>query len=322
MKVLKLGIVGASGLVGQTILNVLKEENMINLFELYLITSDSSAGKNIVYDGKIYKYILLDKNCLNLKLDFVIFSAGDVISKLWAKDFAERGTYVIDNSNAFRREEETPLIVPEINIKKITKNNKIISNPNCSTIQLAIVLDKLLNLSQINKIIINSYQSVSGAVKDALDDLYYGSHKKFKVNIRDNIIAKIGEIEENDYCTEENKIIFETKKILNQEFSIYATAVRVPLDFCHGESVYIEFSQKVDILDIKNMLKCNYIVVSDEIIHNIDSKNKNLTFVFRVRKAGDNGIMLFIMADNLRRGAAYNAVMILKHLVNQTKNIN
>lgn len=316
MKKIKLGIVGASGLVGQTVLKVLKEEQMLEGIELILITSDKNAGKIVEFDGKKYEYIQLNEKCLDLGLNFVIFSAGDNISKLWAQNFAKKGAYVIDNSNAFRREKDIPLVVPEINVEKIDKNSKIIANPNCSTIQLALVLFKLRQIGNIEKVIVSSYQSVSGAGKEALDDLALGTQKVFNANIKENVIPCIGDIEDNGFCKEENKIMFETKKILDVDFDVLATTARVPVPYCHGESVYIKFSQKVNILSVKNMLKCKFIKISDKIIHNSDVHESNLTYICRLRQSSENEIMFWVLADNLRRGAAFNAVLILKHLIN------
>lgn len=316
MKKIKLGIVGASGLVGQNILKVLNEEHLLGGIELILITSDASAGDIIKFDNKEYKYIELSEKCLDMKLDFVIFSAGDNISKFWAPNFAKKGAYVIDNSNAFRRDKNIPLIVPEINVEKIDKNHKIIANPNCSTIQLALVLQQLSQAAKIEKVIVSSYQSVSGAGKDALDDLKFGSHKVFDINIKENVIPCIGDIQENGFCKEEDKIMFETKKILNKNIDVFATTARVPVQYCHGESVYVKFSQKVNILSVKNALKCNFIEFSDTIIHNYEVVKTNLTYVCRLRQPSETEIMFYVLADNLRRGSAYNAVLILKYLIN------
>lgn len=322
MKKYNLGIVGASGLVGEKILNILKEENLLKNFDLYLITSNKSEGKEIVFDDKKYKYIVLDKKCLELNLDFIIFSAGDEISKDWVEKFVLSGCYVIDNTNAFRKNKSIPLVVPEINGNLINENSKIISNPNCSTIQLAIVADKLKSLSKIEQILVSTYQSVSGAGKLALQDLKEGSHNVFVEDIRNNIIPYIGDFDEKGFCKEENKIIFELNKILNDKIKIAATTVRVPLEYCHGESVYFRFSQKVCKKDIKNVLNCNYIKYFDKICQNNDCYNTNQTCVCRLRKVSDNEYLLFIFADNLRRGAAYNSVLILKNLINKLENLD
>lgn len=315
MKKLKLGIVGASGLVGQTVLKVLKEENLLKQLELYLITSEKNSGNEIEFNGKKYKYINLNQKCFDLKLDIVIFSAGDEISKHYAHSFAQKGTYVIDNSNAFRKEKDIPLIVPEINSKLLSKNSKIIANPNCSTIQLAVVIDKLKQLGRINEIIVSSYQSVSGAGKAALEDLKNQKSDYFGFDIKDNFIAKIGDIEENGFCKEENKIMFELNKILDDKISVYATTVRVPISYCHGESVYVRFLQKIDENLIKNALKCDFIEFCDDIYLPTQCFDSNKTYVFRMRQVSENELMFFVLADNLRRGAAFNAVLILEKLI-------
>ena len=177
------------------------------------------------------------------------------------------------------------------------------------------VVDKLRKLSKINKVLVSSYQSVSGAGKDAIDDLKFGSHKVFNCEIKNNIVAQIGQIEDNGFCKEENKIMFETSKILNQDIKTIASSVRVPTIYCHGESVYVEFLQKVDINSVKNALKCDYIENCDKICHNSECFESNKTYVFRLRKVSETEILFFILADNLRRGAAYNAVLILKKLL-------
>ena len=315
----KLAIVGASGLVGKTILEVLNEENLLNKFQLFLLTSEKNEGKSVDVFGKSYKYMSLNKKCLNMKFDFVILAAGENISKLWAENFAKQGAFVIDNSNAFRREKNIPLVVPEINSHLINKNTKIIANPNCSTIQLAVVIAQILKVNNIEKIIVSTYQSVSGAGKEALEDLKNNTKKIFKNGIKNNIIAQIGETEENGFCKEENKIMFELNKILDMNINISATSVRVPIEVCHGESVYIECSEKVDLIKIKNILKCKYISISDDIWQINDVKNKNNTFICRLRQNKNNDISFFVLADNLRRGAAYNAVLILEKILANEK---
>jgi len=315
MQKYKLGIVGASGLVGKTILTVLKEEGLLEIFDLYLIVSEKNADKEVCFNNKKYKYIKLTEDCLTLKLDVLFFSAGDDVSKIWAPRFAKLGCYVINNSNAFRKEKNVPLVVPEININQINKNTKIIANPNCSTIQLVLVLHQLLNCGEISDVIISSYQSVSGAGREAVEDLKNNTKNYFDIQIKDNIIAHIGKIGESGFCNEENKIMFETQKILQKNINIYATTVRVPVESCHGESVYLKFKNSVTKKLINKVLKCKFIKYSSKIYHNNYCKNKNETFVYRLRKPTKNEILFFVMADNLRRGAAYNAVLILKYLL-------
>lgn len=311
----KLLIVGASGLVGQTVLDVLYEENLMREFEIVLAASSESLGKQVMYGERVFRYVPLKEKLLARKFDYVIFSSGDDISKQWVEKFAESGAVVIDNSNAFRREEDVPLIVPEINIEEVKENNKIISNPNCSTIQLVVVLDRLLKLSKIKEVVVSSYQSVSGAGKEALLDLKNKTTKYFSVNINENIIPQIGGVLENGFCTEEDKIMFETNKILKTNIHVVATTVRVPVSYCHGESVYVRFENKIDLDDIKNILKCDYVEVCDELVYPENCLTSNNTYVYRLRKCGDNEVVFFNLANNLRRGAAYNAIAILRKLM-------
>lgn len=310
----KIAIVGASGLVGQTILKVLYEENMFDC-EIKLFVSKRSAGKEFIFCNRKFKYIELDESALNEKYDIVFFSAGGEVSLKWAKRFAENGAIVIDNTNAFRRELGVPLIVPEINFDTIKKDTKLISNPNCSTIELAVVLDKLLGLGEIEKVVVSTYQAVSGAGRLALLDLQKNAKNVFKCGINDEIIAKIGEIQENGYSLEENKIMFELSKILNVPLNVSATAVRVPTSICHGESVYVKFKNKVSVSQARMIVGCEYIKVTDEIVPLKRVKNTNLTFVCRLRQLQETELEFFVIADNLRRGAGYNAVKIAKKIL-------
>ncbi len=313
---INVAIVGATGLVGETIIKVLEEEGLIKKIRLSLFASDNSHGKLLTI-GKIdYRLTSLNEDALRQKFDYVFFSAGDEVSKEWAKKFVKSGSIVIDNSNAFRREKTVPLVVPEINCENIENTPKIISNPNCSTIQLAVVVHRLLEISDINKIIVSSYQSVSGAGRPALSDLVLGTNKFFDVKIQNNIIAQIGGVEENGFCTEENKIMFELNKILGTKINILATTVRVPIPYCHGESVYIKFKNKVDINLIKSALRCSHItLLEDEIAFPSIVAGTNQTYICRLRLVKEKELMLFIVADNLRRGAAYNAVETFKRLI-------
>lgn len=311
----KLVIIGASGLVGQTILDVLFEEKLISEFDITLVVSNKSLGKQVMYGNRIFRYVLLNEKLLSKKFDYVIFSSGDDVSREWALKFAERGSVVIDNSNAFRREKTIPLVVPEINFNSIKNNDKIISNPNCSTIQLVVVLEKLMKLSNIKDVVVSSYQSVSGAGKDAILDLKNRTTNYFDVNICDNIIPQIGGILENGFCTEEDKIMFETNKILNSNLNVVATTVRVPISLCHGESVYVKFEKEVAFKKIENAIRCDYIEVCDGLVYPEKCVNSNKTYVFRLRKVSNKEIAFFVLANNLRRGAAYNAVEILRKLI-------
>ena len=186
MRELKVAIVGATGLVGQSILEILKEENLIDEMNLTLYVSNKSAGGRVVFDGKVYELIKLDENSCHRKFDLVFFSAGDDVSLEYAKIFADGGAYVIDNSNAFRREKDVPLIVPEINGDILDGTCNLIANPNCSTIELALVLNRIKDLGAIDEVIVSTYQSVSGAGADALADLHNDTSNVFKKGIKDN----------------------------------------------------------------------------------------------------------------------------------------
>lgn len=310
-----LTIVGASGLVGQEIINVLDEENMLENFDITLITSENNAGKIFFIKNREYRFIALNEKVAYKHFDYVIFSAGEDISKKWVHVFKKNGATVIDNSNAFRRNECVPLVVPEINFEKIKNNDKIISNPNCTTIQLAVVLDRLMKKYTIKDVVVSSYQSVSGAGKTAVYDLKNNTKKYFEKGINNNFIPAIGEVLENGFCQEEDKIMFETNKIFESEINVIATTVRVPIVNCHGESVYVRFENNIDFDNIKTLIHCDYIVLSNEILTPNDCVGENKTFVCRLRQVSKNEITFFVIADNLRRGAAYNAVMILKKLV-------
>ena len=216
----KLALVGASGLVGQTVLKVLKEEGLIEKFELFLISSNRSAGKILVFDDKHYILHELCDDVLKEKFDYAIFVLNEDVSNVWVKKFAKNGTTIIDNSSVFRMNKNVPLIVPEINFNIIKKSDKIIANPNCSTIQLVLVLDRLKKLADFESVVVSSYQSVSGAGKEALLDLETGSNNVFDMGIKDNFIAQIGKCAENKFCSEENKIMLESQKILKDKFNI------------------------------------------------------------------------------------------------------
>ncbi len=312
----KLAIVGASGLVGQSMLKVLEEENMLELFDITLYVSCLSAGGLVRVGKNIELLTLLDQNAKTQKFDFVMMSAGDDVSKEYAKHFADNGAYVIDNSNAFRRDVDVPLVVPEINSSKLDGKSKIIANPNCSTIELVLVLDKLTKLSSIKKVVVSTYQSVSGAGTEAILDFKNQTNFMITEGITNNVIAHIGEFEEFGYCTEEDKIMFETSKILGQHIDLCATTVRVPICFCHGESVFVQFEEKVLAKYAKEALECDYIKVDSETV-SLPTKcaGENITKVCRIRNSGKHELAFFIVADNLRRGASYNAVEILKILI-------
>lgn len=308
----RLGIIGATGLVGMSVLETLKEEKLTGEFELFLFVSDKSDGKVLVFDDKHFRLIKLDDDFVKFNLDYAIFLTSESVSSIWVEKFAKNGIKVIDNSSAFRMKTDIPLIVPEINAELLDGDERIIANPNCSTIQLVVVLDRLRKLYEIDEVVVSSYQSVSGAGRDALLDLDNNTTNVFEHSINNNFIAQIGKIEANGNCTEENKIINETKKILNEEFEVFATTVRVPIAFCHGESVMVRFKNDIDVNKLKKSLKCDYIIQSDDLFYPSECAKTNETYVCRMRSTSKNVIQFFIIADNLRRGASYNAVKILE----------
>lgn len=312
----KIAIVGATGLVGQTILKVIYEEGLFESCSITMYVSSKSAGKEYLFKGKVFRLVELNESALNLRFDIVLFSAGAAVSKMWANKFVETGAVVIDNSSAFRRYENIPLVVPEINGRLVCKDTKLIANPNCSTIELAVVLDKLKNLGKFEKVVVSTYQSVSGAGRKAVCDLKYGTNIYFKNGIKDNIIPQIGDIDENGYSNEENKIMFELSKILNQKINVSATAVRVPISVCHGESVYIKFENEINLIDAFKELECDYIDFSEkDLFFATDIAGTNKTTVSRIRQINKNELEFFVLADNLRRGAADNAVKIAKIII-------
>ena len=313
MKKLKLGVVGATGLVGQTFLKLLQEENLLSKIDIVLICSEKSAGKRILFNGNECKLFLLSEECLNMKLDVVVMSAGDAVSKKWGKKFIEAGAIVVDNTNAFRHETNVPLIVPEINGTLANEQN-LISNPNCSTIQLAIVLNEIQKTSEIETVVVSTYQSVSGAGKQALLDLQQHRKEFFKFGINKNIIPQIGDVSQNGSCAEENKIMFELNKILNTNLNVCAMTVRVPIPNCHGEAVYVKFKNNVTLNNVEQMFenKKHIVYLKDDVALPVHCVGTNKTFVCRLKQCSENEIMFFVLADNLRRGAAFNAVEIVK----------
>lgn len=317
MKKFNVAVVGASGLVGRSILKVLEEEDLLKCTKLSLFVSDKSAGEKILVDGNLLTFEKLNESAKKLKFDVVFMTAGDEVSLNFAESFAESGAYVIDNTNAFRRRREVPLVVPEINSEKIDGKSKIISNPNCSTIQLVLALDKLRHLSKIKQVVVSTYQSVSGAGSEALSDLKNGTNFAISEGITNNVVAKIGEILRDGFCTEEDKIMFETCKILQEDFPVCATAVRVPIPYCHTESVLVEFEKPVCLKKAKELLECNYLKVSNKIILPNEVAETNTTFVSRLRAFGENGLAFVVTADNLRRGASFNAVKIFEELLSK-----
>ncbi len=316
----KVAIVGATGLVGRTILKVLEEKNFQNV-EYTLFASEKSAGKKIEFLGTNYIVCKLEENSFDSGFDFAIFSAGGSTALKYAPIAASKGCVVIDNSSAFRMKSDVPLIVPEVNKEKIFENKGIIANPNCSTIQAVLPLKVLDDKYKIKRIVYSTYQAVSGAGKKGLEDLESGENGKFY----NNCVPQIDVFLDDGYTKEEHKMIDETRKILDKpDLLITATAARVPVMNCHSESINIEFETEVDVYEAKMLLQnTDGIILTDDIDNNIYPLARkvdgyNEVFVGRVRRdfSVRNGLNLWVVADNLRKGAATNAVQILEVLIN------
>lgn len=328
MKFIKrIAIVGCTGLVGRTVLKVLEEKSFPNC-SYTLFASSNSANKKIEFLGRQYIICELKETSFDSGFDYAIFCAGGEVSKKYAPIAVEKGCTVIDNSSIFRMDDDVPLVVPEVNPEDIFKNNGIISNPNCSTIQAVLPLKPLHDRYGIKRIVYSTYQAVSGAGRYGIEDLENGPKnlplKKFQYPIYNNCIPQIDKFMDDSYTKEEHKMINETKKILHDpNILITATAVRVPVKNCHSESINIELNNEFDIYDVKILLQ-NYpgIILIDDIDKNYyplatKADGYDEVFVGRVRRdySIKNGLNLWVVADNLRKGAASNAVQILEKLL-------
>lgn len=324
---MKIAVVGATGIVGRKMLEMLSIFNYLD-DEIELFATANSAGSIINVNNKCFSVKELNFNNLSKHYDFALFSAGAVVSKKWAKEFVKRGAVVIDNSSAFRRYKKCPLVVPEINIHDVNMSTKIISNPNCSTIGASLPIYALSKKYKIKRIIISTYQAVSGAGKRGADDLINDTNVKFNYKIKNNLIPQIDRPLQNGYTYEEDKMEFELKKILHcPDLKISSTCVRVPILNCHSESINIEFKQKPTLNRIKEILgSFDGITLFDDLDNNIYpmpilADGKSDVFVGRIRRdtSNKNSINMFISFDNLLKGAALNAVQILDNLVKKNK---
>ena len=323
---MKLAIVGATGMVGTVMLEVLKERNF-KYDQLLLVASKKSVGKTISYLGKHYSLIDLEM-ALEEKPDIAIFSAGGNTSLNWAPKFAEIGTTVIDNSSAWRMDPSKKLIIPEINGNLIDPNDKIIANPNCSTIQMLMVLYPLHKKYKIKRVVVSTYQSITGTGVKAVKQLENESNNiegemAYNYQIHQNAIPHCDDFLENGYTKEEMKLSNETNKILDKEIKVTATAVRIPVMGGHSESVNIEFKNSVLISDVRSILSTRSGVTVQDNISKFEypmpyySSGKDDVFVGRIREdfSCTNSINLWIVADNLRKGAATNAIQIAEKVV-------
>lgn len=328
MKNYKLAIVGATGLVGRTALQVLEEKNL-PISEYVFFASSKSAGQKIKFQNKEYTVQQLNESSFDEGFDFAIFSAGGNTSKHFSPIAASKGCIVIDNSSAFRMNPDVPLVVPEVNPADLKLNHGIIANPNCSTIQAVVALKPLDDKYTIKRIVYSTYQAVSGAGKSGIDDFYKTlnglPNSKFPHPIFNNCLPHIDVFEENGYTKEELKMINETRKILHKpNLKITATTVRVPVINSHSESINIEFENDFELSELKTLLKNSPgIILEDDVSNNIYPLATNATghdevFVGRIRRdySVPYGINLWVVSDNIRKGAASNAIQILEKLIN------
>ena len=324
----KVAVVGASGLVGRVMLKVL-EERKFPVLELLPVATEKSVGQEIIFSGKSYKIISV-ADAVARKPDIVLFSAGSAASLEWAPVFAKAGAMVIDNSSAWRKDASKKLIVPEINGNVLTREDKIIANPNCSTIQMVMALYPLHKKYKIKRIVVSTYQSVTGTGKKAVDQLMnersgIKGEMAYSYPIDLNLIPQIDIFIDNGYTKEEMKMVDETRKIFGDEsIGITATTVRVPVIGGHSESVNVEFDKEYDLEDVKSLLSGTPGVILLDDVKNLKypmpmhAKGKDDVFVGRLRRDESNPktLNMWIVADNLRKGAATNAVQIAEYMCN------
>ena len=328
MRKYNIAVVGATGMVGRKMLQVLSEKNL-PVENYYLFASARSAGKQIDFMGKQLTVLeLCEQNIIGKNIDIALFSAGGDTSKEFAPIFAKHGILVIDNSSAWRRDENVPLVVPECNPDDIKNHKNIIANPNWSTIQAVVALKPLHEAFNIKRIVYSTYQAVSGAGVKGYNDLLNGikgeAPQKFPYPIFGNCIPHIDVFLDNGYTKEEDKMIFETKKILgDQNIKITATTVRVPVYYGHSESINIEFNKPCTAKQVREILeKAEGVVVQDDVNNNVypmavTAEDKNEVFVGRIRQDDtvESGVNLWVVADNIRKGAATNAVQIAEKAI-------
>ena len=325
---MRVAVVGATGLVGSEMRKVLAERKF-KVTEFYAVASEKSVGTVVEFKNKKYKCIGMAE-AVSLAPDIAIFSAGGSVSLEWASKFAEAGTTVIDNSSAFRMDLTKKLVVPEVNASVLTKEDKIIANPNCSTIQMVVALSKLHKKYKIKRIVVSTYQSVTGTGKKAVDQMMNERNgimdgpMAYKYPIDMNVIPQIDVFLENGYTKEEMKMVNETQKIMGDpNIKVTATTVRIPVVGGHSESVNVQFAREYDIEVIYDLLrKTSGVIVMDDPANNVypmpkDSHGRDEVFVGRVRRddTQPKTLNMWIVADNLRKGAATNAVQIAEYLV-------
>jgi len=325
---MKLAVIGATGLVGREMLKVL-EERRFPIDELVPVASARSIGQNVSYLGKVYKVVSME-DAISAKPDIVLFSAGGDVSLEFAPRFADAGAIVIDNSSAWRMDETKKLVVPEVNGDQLKEDDRIIANPNCSTIQLVMALAPLHEAYQIKRVVISTYQSITGTGKAAVDQLNDEKEKGtsdrmvYPHPIHMNVLPHVDVFLDNDYTKEEMKLVNETKKILSDDsIQVTATCVRLPVTGGHSEAVNIEFENEFEIEDVKQLLaNTSGLVLQDDPSKNeypmpISAEGKDDVFVGRIRRdeSQEKTLNMWIVSDNLRKGAATNTVQIAEYLL-------
>ncbi|MCD6551031.1 aspartate-semialdehyde dehydrogenase [Thermotoga sp.] len=318
---MKVGVVGATGEVGRAMVKVLEEFN-VPVTELRLFASERSVGKEIEFKGEKVKVELLTEDSMKWDCDYFLFSAGASVSRRFAPIAAENGVTVIDNSSAFRMEKDIPLIVPEVNSHLLKGYTGIIANPNCSTIQMILSIYKLHEVYGIEEIFVATYQSVSGAGHKGIEELLSQERgedvvKVFPKPIHRNVIPLIGDVQSNLFTQEEMKMVNETRKILNDySIRVYPTTVRVPVLYGHSEAIMVRLKKPFESLEkVKEVIATGEdVVVTDDLVTAIDVAGKNETYVCRLRQGDERSVLFWNVSDNIRVGAATNAVRILlKH---------
>jgi aspartate-semialdehyde dehydrogenase len=324
---MKVAVVGATGLVGTKMMQVLRERNF-PVSELLPVASERSVGKEVEYDGKKYKVVSM-QDAIDQRPALALFSAGGSTSQEWAPKFAAAGIPVIDNSSAWRMDPSKPLVVPEVNADVLTSSDMIIANPNCSTIQMVVALNPLHKAYGIKRIVVSTYQSVTGTGKKAVDQLFNERDKKegemaYKYQIDLNAIPQIDVFMDNGYTKEEMKMVNETRKIMRTpQIAITATTVRIPVMGGHSESVNVEFEKEYDLEELKELLSSSPgVIVQDNTNEQIYpmplwAHEKDEVFVGRLRRdeSQPKTLNMWIVSDNLRKGAATNAVQIAEYML-------
>ena len=329
MKKYNVAIVGATGLVGQTFLKVLKERNF-PVEKLYLYASAKSAGKTVNFVGKDYTVIELKDENIKDDIDVALFSAGGDMSKEYAPKFKAKGAIVVDNSSAWRMEKDIPLVVPEANPEALDGHNGIIANPNCSTIQVMPVLKVLADKYGLKRVVYSTYQAVAGSGQKGIDDLEANlkgePSKNYPHQIAFNLLPHIDSFLDNGYTKEEMKMVEETRKILGlPDLKVTATCVRVPVKMGHAVSVNVELEKSFDLKDVfKAFEEKEGVVVKDDVSKNvypmpIEAEDTDEVYVGRIRRdeSVENGLNLWVVADNIRKGAATNTIQIAETLIKQ-----